>query len=86
MYLSNVLIVIDPKHPDRNSLQEIVDALRHMEAEVIEVDQHHHVIEAVVAAHEIATVQAIGGVSYVRPVFTYFVPCKINTTQIDPTP
>lgn len=72
MQRSNIFVVIDPAHPDQNTLQEIADALRDIGAEIIEVDRHHQIIEAVVATHQIPLIEAMGGVAYVRSVFTYF--------------
>jgi hypothetical protein len=76
MHISNILVMVDPKHADGNSLQDIVGALTDIGAVIIEVDRDHHIIEASVALREVPTIEAIGGVSYVRPVFTYFVPCE----------
>ncbi len=81
MHFSNILIVVDPKHVDGNSLQDIVGALTDIGAEIIEVDRDHHVIEAAIALREVPTVEAMGGVSYVRPVFTYFAP--VETSEND---
>lgn len=72
MHLSDVLIVVDPGCADGNALQNIVNALVSTGAEIIEVDRLHHVIEAVIASREISKVEAMAGVTYVRPVFTYF--------------
>ena len=69
--LCDVLILIDPKHPDGNTLDEIVAALKHMRATIIEVNAERHVIEAVVPAHEVCVLSHLGGVCYVRPVFHY---------------
>lgn len=69
--LCDVLILIDPKHADGNTLNEIVSALEDMRATIIEVNEERHVIEAVVPASEVATLQHLGGVCYVRPVFHY---------------
>jgi hypothetical protein len=69
--LCDVLILIDPKHPDGNTLDEIVSALRSMSATIIEVNADRHVIEAVVPADEVPTLQHLGGVCYVRPIFHY---------------
>lgn len=71
MYHANLLIVVDPRHPDHNSLQDIVDALIYIGADVVDINHHHHIIEAVVALHEVPTVEAMGGVAYVRPIFVY---------------
>jgi hypothetical protein len=74
MMMCDLLIVIDPGHPDRNSLAELVAALEHMGATVVEIDTARHVIEAVVPAPQLETLPHLGGVTYVRPVFTYDCP------------
>ena len=55
MMMCDLLIVIDPKHPDRNSLDELVGALECMGATIVEIDTSRHVIEAVVPAPHVAT-------------------------------
>ena len=74
MMMCDMLIVIDPAHPDRNSLDELVAALEGMDATIVEIDAHRHVIEAVVPATQVATLHHLGGVSYIRPVFSYDCP------------
>ena len=74
MMMCDLLIVIDPKHPDRNSLGELVSALECMNATIVEIDTARHVIEAVVPATQLETLHHLGGVSYVRPVFSYHCP------------
>jgi hypothetical protein len=69
-----MLIVIDPKHPDQNSLDEVVCALQCMDATIVEIDTARLVIEAVVPASQVATLEHLGGVSYLRPVFSYHCP------------
>jgi hypothetical protein len=81
MHFSNILVMVDPKHADGNSLQDIVSALADIGAEIIDVDREHHVIEASIALREVPTVEVIGGVSYVRPVFTYF--ARVERSQND---
>jgi hypothetical protein len=76
MMMCDLLIVIDPKHPDRNSLDELVSALECMNATIVEIDTARHVIEAVVPATQFETLHHLGGVSYVRPVFSYHCPPK----------
>ena len=76
MLMCDMLIVIDPKHPDRNSLDEVAAALQCMGGTVVEIDTNRHVIEAVVPATQVATLHHLGGVSYIRPVFSYDCPPK----------
>jgi len=71
MWMSNCLIVVDRNNADRNSLTDIAAALCDIGA-VVNVDEPEHVIEAAVPSHELPTVKAIDGVSYVRCVFNYF--------------
>lgn len=71
MQMCNALIVIDPHHPDHNTLREIVDAVKDAGGEVLEVEPDRHVIEVLIPTREIPIVSAMGGVSYVRPVLTY---------------
>jgi hypothetical protein len=74
MMMCNILVMIDPRHPDGNTLQDIVDALTCMGASVMNVDPNSHMIEAMVAAQDVPTLEAMGGVAYVRPVFSYLTP------------
>ena len=76
MMMCDMLIVIDPRHPDHNSLDELVSALECMGATVVEIDTARQVIEAVVPATQVETLNHLGGVSYVRPVFSYHCPPK----------
>ena len=47
-----------------------------MGATIVEIDTARHVIEAVVPASHVADLHHLGGVSYVRPVFSYHCPPK----------
>ena len=71
MWMSNCFIVINRENDDANNLLDIAAAVREMGA-VVTVDEHQHVIEATLPAHEVPTLQLIPGVSYVRCVFNYF--------------
>lgn len=71
MMMCDMLIVIDPRHPDRNSLDELAAALKCMDATIVEIDATRHVIEAVVPGTHVETLHHFGGVSYIRPVFSY---------------
>jgi hypothetical protein len=72
MWMSNVLIVVDRNNPDHNSIADLASAVKETGADVIEVDEHNLVIEADMPTHEVVTVAAMDGVSYVRNVFSYF--------------
>ncbi|HSU69369.1 MAG TPA: hypothetical protein VLJ39_20960 [Tepidisphaeraceae bacterium] len=71
MQMSNALVVIDPKHPDKNTLNEIVDAVQDAGGKVLEIEPERHVIEVLIPTREIPIVAAMGGVAYVRQVFHY---------------
>lgn len=70
--MSNILILIDRNNADKNGIGDIVAALAEIDGQLIAIDEQKHVIEAAVPAHELATVKAMDGVSYVRCVFNYF--------------
>jgi hypothetical protein len=55
-------------------MDEIVAALTSMGATVVEVNENCHVIEAIVPSAMVPTLEHLGGVCYVRPVFSYFSP------------
>jgi hypothetical protein len=74
MMVSDVLITLDSKHPDKNTLHDIIAALGCIGAKVIEVNPEEQVIEAIVPTSEVPTLEAMGGVAYVRSVFTYIAP------------
>src|SRR3954469_22537071 len=60
MMMCDLLLVIDPKHPDRNSLAELAAALESMGAPLVDIDAARHVIEAVVPAAHLATLDHLG--------------------------
>src|SRR5213592_3580865 len=74
MMMCDLMILIDPKHPDQNTIDEIVAALNSMGGCVVEINAGCHMIEAIVPATELPTLHHLGGVSYVRPVFSYVCP------------
>lgn len=69
--MSNVLIVVDRNNADRNGVADIALALVETGAVVLGVDEQRWLIEATLPAHEVPTVAAMEGVSYIRSVFTY---------------
>jgi hypothetical protein len=73
MWMSDVMIVVDPKNADRNGVSEIVEAVKNVGANVIGVNDTCSMIEATLPAHEVPIVAHMEGVSYVRSVFTYLV-------------
>jgi hypothetical protein len=70
MWMSNCLVVVNRQNHDANTLSEIASALREF-GTVVAIDEQEHVIEVSMPSHEMATVSAIEGVSYVRCVFSY---------------
>jgi hypothetical protein len=73
MWMSNLIVVVDRRNADRNSLLELAAAVAEAGATVISVDEQSHTIEAATPSHEVPTIRAMEGVSYVRSVFNYFV-------------
>jgi hypothetical protein len=71
MWMSECIIVVDRNNVDSNGIADIASAVRELGA-VVQVDELRFVIEATVPAHEIPTVSAMTGVTYVRSVFSYF--------------
>lgn len=71
MWMSNVLVVVDRNNADRNGVADIAAALSEAGAAVLGVDERRWLIEATLPSHEVPTVAAMEGVSYVRSVFTY---------------
>ena len=72
MWMSNILIVVNENNADRNGMADLAAAVAETGAQCINVDAACGVIEAAVPAHEVPTIVAMDGVSYVRSVFTYF--------------
>lgn len=70
--MSNVLVLVDRNNADKNGIADIAAALTEIDGELISIDEQKHVIEAAIPAHELSTVRAMDGVSYVRCVFDYF--------------
>jgi hypothetical protein len=74
MWMSNVLITVDRLSARQSGLSDIAAGIGRMDdSSVLNVDEHHHVIEASVPAHELPKVREMAGVCYVRCVFNYFV-------------
>lgn len=67
--VSDILIVIDKAYDNR--LDDIVDRLKAMNMHIESVDQDEAVIEGTVPAENLAAIQKMEGVDYVRIVFTY---------------
>lgn len=71
MWMSNILILVDHKNADRNTLADITAALTDIGATICSVDESNLVIESAVPAHALSLVAAIDGVAYVRHLFNY---------------
>lgn len=69
--MSECIIVVDRNNPDSNNISDLVAAVGDL-GRILQVNENEHVIEAAVPAHEVPTVKAMTGVSYVRCVFNYF--------------
>jgi len=72
MWMCNAYIVVNQRNADRNSVREIASALFEAGAIMLAVDEDSATIEATVPAAELATIQAMEGVAYVRNAFNYF--------------
>ncbi len=72
MWMSNLLIVVNPNNADRNGLNDLAAAITEANAQIISIDEQNHVIEAAAPTHEVPLIAAMDGVSYIRTVFTYF--------------
>ena len=72
MWMSNIYVVVDRRNADRNSLEDITQAISSAGATIVSLDERCHVIEAAIPTSEIPVVRAMDGVSYVRTIFNYF--------------
>lgn len=72
MWMSNVYIVVNEHNCDHNSLCDLCQALSEAGATVVNIDEQSRMIEATTPSHEISTIAAMEGVSYVRSFFNYF--------------
>ena len=69
--MSECIIVVDRNNPDSNNIGDLVAAVGDL-GNILQVNENEYVIEAAIPAHEIPTVKAMAGVSYVRCVFNYY--------------
>lgn len=72
MWFSDVLLVIDPRNADKNSASDIAAALVAAGASSIEIDESGATVSATMPTTDLSLLQHIDGVSYVRPVHSYF--------------
>ena len=72
MWVSEVLLVIDPRNADRNTADDIAAALHSAGAHAIEIDESGQTVSATMPTSDMSLLQHIAGVSYVRPVHSYF--------------
>ena len=75
--MSNIMIVIDQNNADCNCIADLAAAVAETGAAIINIDPACCMIEAAVPSHEVPTIAAMAGVSYVRNVFTYL--CDATT-------
>ena len=72
MWMSDVQIIVDRNNVDANGLRDIAAAITDAGAVSMEIDEDNHVLTVTVPANAIATIKAMEGVRYVRPVLTYY--------------
>ena len=70
--MSNCVIVINGHNADHNSVMDLVAAIGEIGAVAVTCDEQNYLIEATVPSHELPTLAAMDGISYVRTVFSYF--------------
>jgi hypothetical protein len=70
--MSNVLIVINSRNPDKNGLSDLAAAVADTGATIVDVDEQNGVIEANISTELLPLIAAFEGVAYVRSVFSYF--------------
>lgn len=78
MWMCETCIVVDRRNADGNSLKDLVAALRDAGADIEQIDEERHVIYALIAASELATVRLMEGVAYVRVVHYYHADRRIG--------
>lgn len=71
MWMSNILILVDHKNADHNTLADLTAAVVDSGATIYNVDEHNLMIEAAIPAHQLPIVAAMEGVAYVRCLFNY---------------
>jgi hypothetical protein len=72
MWISEVLLVIDPRNADKNTATDIAAALSSAGAHDVEVGDGGSTVSVTMPTSELSLLQHIDGVSYVRPVHHYF--------------
>lgn len=78
MWMCETCIVIEKRNADGNSLADLVAALKHVGANIEEIDEERHVIHALVAASDLATIRLMEGVAYVRVIYHYHADRRIG--------
>ena len=71
MLMADVMVVVDPKNVDGNTLDDVIQGMGDLGAVIHVVDRQSHTIETTLPSHEIPVVIAMCGVAYVRVVFQY---------------
>ena len=72
MWMSDILILVNRKNADRNSLMDIAAAVADTGATVVNIDEELFTIEAAAPAAAVAVIHAMEGVTYVRCIFNYY--------------
>ena len=68
-YISEIIVVIVPTQS--GNLDKIVEQLKAAGVEVTSVNSDEGVVEGTVESYKLKEIQKLGGVDYVRTVFTY---------------
>lgn len=71
MLMADVMVVVDPRNVDGNTLDDVAQGLGDLGAVIHVVDLQSHTIETTLPSQEIPVVIAMCGVAYVRVIFQY---------------
>lgn len=72
MWISEVLLCVNTKNVDGNSLSDLASAMADIGGKEIEVDSDQNTISGVLPSSSVPTVALMEGVTYVRPILTFF--------------
>jgi hypothetical protein len=72
MWISEILVLVNTKNADGNSLDDLATAMNDVGGAGVEVDQEQNTISAILPSSTVPTVALMEGVTYVRPIMTYF--------------
>jgi hypothetical protein len=71
MFISHVFIVVNPVNADGNCSEDIMAAIIDAGASQVECGESS-IIQATIPTHELAIINRMEGVSYIRPDITYW--------------